>query len=83
MGAKRECGEVLVGLGAVKMGSEIVQGMSKDFGVGHSKAVGTDLGAGLDNIANSAENAALFIATPVLVIIGLKTVLKGFDPNGK
>ena len=81
MSAKKECGEVLVGLGAVKMGAEVAQDMSGDFGVGSNKAAGTDLGAGLGNIAEFAKETVPLVATLGIVGVGFKMVLKGFDPD--
>ena len=83
MGAKRECGEILAGAGIIEIGAKVAQDMSGNFGVGSSKAVGTDLGAGLNNIAEFAKDTVPLVATLGIVGVGFKTVLKGFDPNGK
>ena len=83
MGAKRECGEILAGAGIIEIGAKVAQDMSGNFGVGSSKAVGTDLGAGLSGVADFAKDTVPLVATLGIVVVGAKMVLKGFDPNGK
>ena len=83
MGAKRECGGILAGAGIIEMGSKVTKDMSGNLGVGSGKAAGTDLGAGLDNVAEFAKDTVPLVATLGIVGAGFKMVLSGFDPDKK
>ena len=81
MSAKKECGGILVGVGIIEMGAKVTQDMSGNLGVGSGKAAGTDLGAGLGNIAEFAKETVPLVATLGIVGVGFKMVLNGFNPD--
>ena len=83
MNTEKEMAYIAGGLAAVEIGPDIIKNEIEDWGVGYKEISNTQLGESLENAVDFTQEIAPSIATLGVVLLGLKTMFKGFESDNK
>jgi len=81
MSIEKEGAYVVGGEVLILAGPEIVREAAGDLGVGYEEVAGTELGQGLENLVETAQELSVPVVTLALVYLGFKTMFKGLEDD--